>query len=311
MKRAYEAKYGKVPKVDFPSDALVERRLTEIEQGDLRADSLQDLSTKDEQKDDPQDATCYMGVYKIQRQVTKVRLPQDSEELRHRIGVLGITYSVARLRIPTRKWLETATPALFTEHAAFILGKDVHKSVVKVEGVEHKPPWTLVLSFELEVRKAAVELVCDESLDLAAALKRVYKDTEIRQRHFITPCMASVVAAASAPAPDGYRKAPAEASTWRPAPYAAAPPPMSRSQMKKGLKAGSQGDKGKGKGDNGGKAKGKGAGGKWHKVTEDDPPRPICFRYNTPGKTCMKKCGMAHCCQKCLGPHPQYECGQG
>ena len=300
MKQAYETKYRRINKVDYPSDALVERRLTEIEQGDLRADSLQDVSTKDEQTDDPQDAVCYMGVYKIKRAITKVKLPQDSEELRHRLGVLGITYCVARLRHPTRNWLETSTPALFADHAAFILGKDVHKSVVKVNGVEHRPPWTLVLSYELEVRKAAIELVCYDSLNLAAALKKVYGDTEHRQRHFLTPCMASVVTATSTQ--DGYGKASANASTERPAPYTSVPP-IPRSQMRKMLKGAGKGEKGRNRGKDGGKAKGK--GGDWHSKTEDG--KSICFRYNTAGKSCNGKCGMVHCCQRCLEKHPAFD----
>ena len=189
----------------------------------------------------------------------------------------------------------------FADHAAFILGKDVHKSVVKVNGVEHRPPWMLILSYELEVRKAAIELVCYDSLDLAAALKKVYGDTELRQRHFLTPCMASVVTAASTQ--DGYGKASADASTERLAPYTPVPP-ISRSQMRTMLKGAGKGEKGRNKGKDGGKAKGK--GGDWHSKTRDG--KSICFRYNTAGKSCTRECGMVHCCQKCLEKHSAFEC---
>ena len=55
--------------------------------------------------------------------------------------------------------------------------------------------------------------------------------------------------------------------------------------------------------------RGKGTGGKskdgWHSVTSEN--RPICYRYNTAGKSCSVQCGRAHCCQICFGKHPVYE----
>ena len=61
------------------------------------------------------------------------------------------------------------------------------------------PPWTLVLSYELEIRKAAIELISYDGLDLEAALTKVYKDGEHRQKFFLTPCMAAIVTASAAP----------------------------------------------------------------------------------------------------------------
>ena len=57
------------------------------------------------------------------------------------------------------------------------------------------------------------------------------------------------------------------------------------------------------------KGRGKGKGGKskdgWHSVTSEN--RPICYRYNTAGKSCSGQCGKAHCCQIGFGKHPVYE----
>jgi len=304
LKVAYEKVYRRVRKEDWPSDALVERRLTEVEQGDLKAECLVDVSTKDEQSDDPQDAVCYLGVYKIKRALTRVKLPSDSEGLRHRLGVLGITYSLARLKYPTRKWLETATPALFADHADYILGKEVYGMTIKIHGTEVRPPWTLVLSYEYEIRKAVVETIIYEAMDIGAAFRKVYKDNEHRQKHFLTPCMAAAVMPA-----EGFGKAPSASTANRPAPYPQ-PPLLSHTQLNTdGGKS-----KGKNKGKDKGKGKNKGKDGKdsrrgLHSITEDG--KEICFRFNTGPKRCNGQCVRAHVCRKCLGPHGAFECKQG
>ena len=75
--------------------------------------------------------------------------------------------------------------------------------------------------------------------------------------------------------------------------------------MKKWLK-GTGKTKGKGKGKGAGKGKDKNE--TWHTTTPDG--KPICYRYNSAGRTCTDKCGRVHCCQRCLGKHPVYECPQ-
>ena len=299
LKLAYEKVYRRTRKEDWPSGALVERRLTEVEQGDLKAESLQDVSSEDEQSDDPQDAVCYLGVYKIKRVLTRVKLPSDSEGPRHRLGILGITYSLARLKYPTRKWLETATPALFTDHADHILGKDVYQLTVKVNGAELRPPWTLVLSYEYEIRKAVVEAITYEALDIGAAFQKVYRDTEHRQKHFLTPCMAAAVMP-----PEGFGKAQPASSADRPSPYPP-PPLLSHAQLGKG---GGK-NKGKNKGKDKGKDHGKTTAGGLRNTPDDGTE--ICFRFNLGAKRCNGKCSRAHVCRKCLGPHGAYECKKG
>ena len=63
LKLTYENKFNRTALKDYPSDALVERRFTEIDQGDLKAESLQDVASKDEQSDDPQDAVWYQVAF--------------------------------------------------------------------------------------------------------------------------------------------------------------------------------------------------------------------------------------------------------
>ena len=66
--------------------------------------------------------------------------------------------------------------------------------VFKINGGEHRPSWALVLSYEHEVRKAAIEKISYDKLDIETALNSVYRDTEHRQQHFLTPVMGALVA---------------------------------------------------------------------------------------------------------------------
>ena len=91
------------------------------------------------------------------------------------------------MKHPGHAWLATASPDIFRAHTEYVLGNRVHGLTVKVGGEDRKPPWALVLSYEHEVRKAALERVSYEKLDLAAALKAVYEDTEHRQVHLRRP----------------------------------------------------------------------------------------------------------------------------
>ena len=287
LKLSYEAKFDRTAMKDYPSDALIERRFTEIDQGDLKAESLQDVASKDEQADDPQDAVWYQGAFKVKRSLTRVTLPRNTEELRSRVALLGITYVVARLKHPGHAWLATATPDVFRMHTEYILGKRVHGLRIKVGGEERTPPWTLVLSYEHEVRKAAVEKISYERLDLAAALKAVYADVEHRQLNFLTPAMGLMVQA-----PDHVRRPEVqtrEVPGWR-----------SESNTKRKKTKGSKGD-GKGKGHH------KGAFDQDNLAKKTADGKDICFNWNRKGGCAAKHCSRAHVCRICFGPHPACE----
>ena len=49
------------------------------------------------------------------------------------------------------------------------------------------PPWILVLSYDHAIRKMAYKLVGQAGYKLGEALKKAWKDTTVKQRHFITP----------------------------------------------------------------------------------------------------------------------------
>jgi hypothetical protein len=288
MRRAWEVTFGRVHDRDFPADALVERRLQEIEQNDLRAESLIEVASRDEMREDTSEAVWFQGALRVKRPLTKVPLPPDSEALRRRLKLLGATYIMAKMKHPGNPWLRTSTPEVWQGHLEHILGERVFGLRIAGAGSDILPEWATILSYEHELRKEAVRLVQYEGLDIAAALLAARKDVEIRERCFTAPCLAGMVRASlpqsrAASSDDRYRR-----EKSRPV-----KPPFHKE---------GKGAKGKGKGKDTKNSK-----GGVHRVTADN--KPICFRYND-GVTCDAPCGRVHCCQICLGPHSKVDHGK-
>jgi hypothetical protein len=278
---------------ECPAEALIERRLQQIEQGDLRTDSLTETASKDECLEDPTDAVWFQGAMKIKKPMIKVPLPASTEELRKRVKLLGITFAIARMKNPSRAWLVTATPEVWSAHVDHILGDTVHGLRMKGPAVtELRVDWQTVLGYEFELRREATRLIQYDGLDLAAAMLAARSDTELRERCFTGPAMCSLIAQAAG----------GSSGTLRPPPLATGNGGGdSGSTAKRQKRAGKNGGNDGGKG--GGKGGGKNGGKKgWQKETPEG--KPICFRYNLPkGKPCDDRCGRAHCCQICMGSH--------
>ena len=167
----------------------------------------------------------------------------------------------------------------------------MHGLTFKLGTEVHKPPWALVLAYEHEIRKAAIEKVAYEKLHLAAALQAIYKDMEHRQQHFLTPTMGSLMMRAA----EGQQKAP-------PPQHSNFARPDNKRQKTQFEKRSDNKGKGSGKGFKSGKGFNKGKGISMNTKTPDN--KDICFRWNR-GHQCDGKCGRSHCCQICFGQHPQ------
>ena len=98
------------------------------------------------------------GVLKSMRTRPTVPLPQNSEELRIRLGILGgaawVMCGMSQTRNPL---LADLSPDLFSEYADYLLGEHVwgltaHAADGKVVGA---PSWALLLSYEVEIRSKA------------------------------------------------------------------------------------------------------------------------------------------------------------
>eukprot|EP00973_Karenia_brevis_P035090 4840482-Karenia_brevis.AAC.1 len=87
-----------------------------------------------------------------------------------------------------KSWLEGMTPQVWSRYANFLLGPKVYGLRMRTgdrqeESAVHVP-WTLLLSYELEIFKAACNLVNDEGLTLTKALESAMRDNFTRDIHF-------------------------------------------------------------------------------------------------------------------------------
>jgi hypothetical protein len=262
----------------------LERKLDEIEKDDLRAESLEEVVSVDE--DDPDMLRTEWkpdGQLRAVRIGTKVSLPKGPEELRKRLALLGTTLIYAGYQQVHKHYLKGLNPQVFVEYVEYLLGDFVWKLASRGAGgnIISTPSWALLLSYELAVRKAMVKLVT-QGKTVKEALKCAMEDPVTKERFFTTPlCIEASL---------GKRPAPAE---WS---YSEAASP-SQGQPTKGGGNSKKNAKGKGKG--GGKnKKGQRRGSEKKCASKTPEGANICFKFNAEGCSAAK-CPFVHVCGKC------------
>jgi hypothetical protein len=247
----------------------------------------------------------HTGVLKIKSGKSTVPLPQTPEDLRLMHRRIGISWMMIAAKHSNRLWVLKTTVEDYRRLSDYILGKLVAGLACKDTGgvVLKVPSWSLVLSYDAEVRRKAYELVRDGNADtIAQGLAAACKDSTVMQIHFLTPL--TLTSGGKVPHADAD-------DPWKPtkrarkaAAKAAAAETAGRGPGAKG--AANSSPKGKGKGAGGGK----GAKGKAGRRRTNDKGQPICFKFNN-GQSCQAGCTFAHECQICGANHPatQHEGG--
>ena len=210
------------------------------------------------------------------------------------------------MKFPTREALQGYVREDWAEHLEWILSKDVYGAAIKhpTSGADIRPAWSLVLDFELMVRRRAMKLLnADPSRTLKQALKMAREDNPLTQRYFLTPAtLAAGVAVAS-----GHKGQPAASSGGYPAQRALANVPHAapKASPAQGVKKPKKRRSGKAQKSKKGGSKGSGKSG----LTPDG--RQKCYGYQNgrcKGPTCPQ--GRVHACLRCNGPHLVSECPQ-
>lgn len=290
MRQRYEADFGRVHDKCWPCLNLIEKRFEEIEEGEVRADTLCDVVSADADVQDIVGAVMDKdGAIRIKKTARSVPLPKDSEELRVRLKILGVTFQLAAYKHSSRLWLSTTSPGVWREHADYILGDDIYGFSVVALNQRVEPPWQVVLSYEFHVRKQACRLIMFEGMDFAAAMAKARRCTETKEKHFSTPVALSATRGGKRPQWGG--------AAWT---NDASEGP----EPKKGK------GKGKAKAASKSKGKGKGAGGKKFPHTKTPDGRLICFNFQN-GTCSAAECKFVHICARCLGPHAMSACTAG
>ena len=223
-----------------------------------------------------------------------VPLPRDPEELRARLSLLGRAWAFVATSQPNCRFLQGNTPQLWVEYLDYLLRPHCYGFYARdaYGNISCTPPWNLVLSYELEVRRKMVSLLTDGS-PISEALPLSYRDPVVKEGFFTTR---SAIGATSS-----KRKATAMENGQ-------ASGSSSQGPRKKGSGKGSGAFQQKGKG------KGKRTGGVWkggkgdcNRNTPDG--KGICFRLNGRNGGCTnQKCPCLHVRGRCFQDHPMFNC---
>ena len=212
------------------------------------------------------------GALKSMKTQSSVPLPKDTEELRARIALLGTAWVFTSFQQTDNKILANLTPFVFNSYVEYLLGEHVWGLAARTaDGTAFAGPrWTLLLSYEHEIRSHAYSLVCNDGKSLEVALKLAWEDEIIKGRYFLTPLMLQ-------PVKRSYDQ------------------PSGGSQMKFPRQEKS---KAKGKGKN--KVKGKGKSPPSNCAGETSDGKKICYDFNGSGCSKGAQCRFSHVCGVCF-----------
>ena len=276
MKMALEKRIGKLEDKTMPAKEYVEKKLAELESGEFRAEGLTEVISREEVDPDGMIPVWdSKGRMTLRRGTTKISEPSNAESLRRRLTILKNCYVMISLRHTNRAEWQGNYAEVIEQYKDYLLGDYCHGLVATDEegNTIASPPWSLVLKYELAIRKYAAKIMADEQKSFCIALKTAWRDPTTKERHFTTPLAL-------------YCKRPV-VHGGRPAQQQAAAPP-----------------KGKGKSKPTGKAK------VGQCASHTPAGEPICFRFNTKNERCKQaKCRFRHVCGLCFSDkHPMFAC---
>ncbi|CAJ1332305.1 unnamed protein product [Effrenium voratum] len=245
LRSKYEDTYQKMEDRVTPAPGTLENLFDQIEQGEWRFMHLTEFVSREDADVAPVGAVIdhSTGTIKVKKGAVQNSRPSGPEELR-----------AAFQRI---------TPNIFSRYANHLLGEHVFGLRAKDDKGRSmaQPSFELLLSYEYQIRKAAVKKV-NKGHSWVDSLEEAMVDPLVKERFLTTPLACNSWVATKS-----------RSRSWRRSRGREREPRMDRS-----------------KGRNKGKPKGKGASGKskggnaqegaWHSTTPDG--RQICYKFNNP-----------------------------
>ena len=189
MRASFETRYWDLGDREVPGRSYIEKKLDEIERGELRAEPLTEVLSREEDDPDTLRAICLAGgEFKAMKVGAKVALPGNTETLRKRLALLGVAWMFLGNHQSNRGYLKGLTPQVFQEYASYLLGEYV-LGMLSIDGgnaAVSSPSWAILLAYEHAVRVRAV-LHVRKGMTFVAALRASWEDPLVKERHFSTP----------------------------------------------------------------------------------------------------------------------------
>ena len=305
MRNAFETKFYRLEDYEIPARSYIEKRIAELEAGELKAESLKIVLSKEQDMEESLIPSWdNAGNMRLKRASLEMDEPANPEELRKRITLMINGLVFISLQHSNRKELTGISPELANKYCAFLLGDHIWGFVAKDEEGRTiaSPNWNLVISYEMAIRKRAYKYIYEDGTCFPDALKQAWYDTLTKDRHFTTPlAIAAATGSKRVDVTGGGKRAYEVEETGQ------------RKALKNTAGRGSSGGRGRGKG--GGKgSKGGGRSSKGLEVpkgcarlTPDN--KPLCYGYNDFKVRCRNpRCAYEHLCGLCFQKHPMYAC---
>ena len=146
LRNSYQSVYGVMEDKVTPSKEYLEKKLQELEQGELRAENLTEVVSRDEVDPDVMIPLLdSRGNFSIKKGSSTVALPTGPEQLRKRLSVMQNALLMLKLKYTGRDELADVEKEGFERYKDYLLGDfcwglsstDLHGHTVQT------PPWSL------------------------------------------------------------------------------------------------------------------------------------------------------------------------
>ncbi len=316
MRRTWERAHEEKEDGCFPSRFYINKRIRQLETGELRAEKLSEVTSVAEGGDDDDDRDLDLVItgtsFRATRKSVTIPLPStgDTEAFRHRLNLMQIQWDVAVAQFSEKRAFVGYDREVWTAHVNYLLGERVYG--YRACGL--RIGWNELLQYEYEIRRLAIKRVNRGEANLCEALAAALKDPDLKQLHFTLPL--STMGKRDGPQrneenkrPPGERKVDQELKRLR----------AENEQLRRNAAAGSgqnapipnnttpprKGAKGGGKGKGGGKNFGKAEQIKELRSREKLMMKLpgngglVCYYYNIDSCTRGRECKFHHVCMRC------------
>ncbi len=191
MRRGWQSQHGDRRDHVFPSRYYVNRRLRQLETGELRAEKLTEVVTVleggDEEDDREVDLIVTATALRAQRKTVTVPLPANPEQLRHRVDLMQIQWDLVLARHSDRRLFVAYDRGVWDRYVKHLLGDEVYQYRARGQGLQ----WVDLLEYEHRIRCKAIEWVNKGERTLSEALGLAMVDPDLKQLHFTLPLVTS------------------------------------------------------------------------------------------------------------------------
>ena len=179
MRASFEKTFGSVDEVVEPSADYLSTKMEEVENGEIVASSLSEVTSKKKVKTlGIQTSVDAGGHVRIVKQRNKGSLPQNTEELRTILRVEGNAWVFLGSKYRNKVFFKDMTPSVWLDYSNYLLGVKVCLMQIpspsgkgKTDQVALRPPWTVMINYEFELRKEAIRRAFRDSRPLSETLR--------------------------------------------------------------------------------------------------------------------------------------------